>query len=118
MNSQLLRNFDHLMKRLVFSLASLLMAAVSLTAQAQVTGDAAAGERQSAVCAACHGADGNSELGSNPKLAGQNARYTFKQLMDIKSGVRPVPLMTGLLDNMSDQDLRNLAVFYEGHFHV
>lgn len=113
MNSQLLRNFDHLMKRLVFSLASLLMAAVSLSAQAQVTGDVAAGERQSAVCAACHGADGNSELGSNPKLAGQNARYTFKQLMDIKSGARVVPLMTGLLDNMSDQDLRNLAVYYE-----
>jgi len=101
------------MKRLVFSLASLLMAAVSLTAQAQVSGDAAAGERNAAVCAACHGADGNSEQGSNPKLAGQNARYTFKQLVDIKSGVRPVPLMTGLLDNMSDQDLRNLAAFYE-----
>ena len=100
------------MKRLVFSLASLLMAAVSLTAHAQVSGDAAAGERLVAVCAACHGADGNSELGSNPKLAGQNARYTLKQLLDIKSGARPVPLMTGLLDNLSEQDLRNIAAFY------
>lgn len=100
------------MKRLVITLASLLVGAFSLAAQAQVAGDAAAGERKVAVCAACHGADGNSELGSNPKLAGQNARYTFKQLMDVKSGARQIPLMTGLLNNMSEQDLADIAAFY------
>jgi cytochrome c553 len=100
------------MKRLAITLASLLMAAASLAAHAQVAGDAAAGERKVAVCSACHGADGNSELGMNPKLAGQNARYTFKQLMDVKSGARQIPLMTGLLDNMSEQDLADIAAFY------
>lgn len=98
------------MKRLVFSLASILMAVTSLTAHA--AGDAAAGEQKVAVCAACHGADGNSTIGSNPKLAGQHERYTLKQLMDIKSGAREVPLMTGLLNNMSEQDLADIAAFY------
>lgn len=98
------------MKRLVFSLATLLMAAFSLSAHA--AGDAAAGETKVAVCAACHGTDGNSALGANPKLAGQNERYTLKQLLDIKSGARSVPLMTGLLDNMSEQDLADIAAFY------
>lgn len=98
------------MKKLFLSLATILMAATSLTATAQ--GDAAAGEGKVAVCAACHGADGNSQLGSNPKLAGQGERYTLKQLRDIKSGIRVVPLMTGLLDNMDDQDLMDIAAFY------
>lgn len=98
------------MKRLVFSLASLLLAVTSFTAHA--AGNAAAGEQKVAVCAACHGADGNSTVGSNPKLAGQHERYTLKQLMDIKSGAREVPLMTGLLNNMSDQDLADIAAFY------
>ncbi len=98
------------MKKLFLSLATILMAATSLTATAQ--GDAAAGEGKVAVCAACHGANGNSQLGSNPKLAGQGERYTLKQLRDIKSGIRVVPLMTGLLDNMDDQDLMDIAAFY------
>jgi cytochrome c553 len=98
------------MKRLVFSLATILMAVTSLTAYAQ--GDAAAGAGKVAVCAACHGADGNSDLGSNPKLAGQGERYTLKQLRDIKSGAREVALMTGLLDNRTDQDLMDIAAFY------
>ncbi|MDP1757357.1 MAG: c-type cytochrome, partial [Pseudohongiella sp.] len=89
------------MKRLVFSLASILIAVTSLTAQA--AGDAAAGERKAAVCAACHGADGNSAIGSNPKLAGQNERYLLKQMHDVKSGARPIAMMTGLLDNLSEQ---------------
>lgn len=100
------------MKRLVLSLASLVLAVSSFGVQAQTAGDAAAGERKSAVCAACHGADGNSELGSNPKLAGQNVRYLVKQMTDIKEGNRTVALMTGLLDNMSEQDLEDIAAFY------
>ncbi|MDP2285678.1 MAG: cytochrome c, partial [Pseudohongiella sp.] len=98
------------MKRLVFSLASILIAITSLTAQA--AGDAAAGERKAAVCAACHGADGNSAIGSNPKLAGQNERYLLKQMHDVKSGARPIAMMTGLLDNLSEQDLADIAAFY------
>ena len=51
-------------------------------------GDAAAGQAKSALCATCHGADGNSAIAMNPKLAGQNASYLVKQLNDYKSGAR------------------------------
>tara|TARA_R110002072_G_scaffold269868_3_gene429517 strand:- start:62394 stop:63005 length:612 start_codon:yes stop_codon:yes gene_type:complete len=98
------------MKRLVFTLATLLMAAASLTAHA--AGDAAAGEQKVAICAACHGADGNSQLGSNPKLAGQGEKYLLKQLLDVQSGKREIALMTGLLNNMSEQDLEDISAFY------
>jgi len=97
------------MKRLVLSLASLVLAVSSIGAQAQTAGDAAAGERKS---------DGNSELGSNPKLAGQNVRYLVKQMTDIKEGNRTVALMTGLLDNMSEQDLEDIAAYYAEQEHT
>ena len=60
-------------------------------------GDAAAGQAKSALCASCHGNDGNSALAINPKLAGQNAAYIVKQLMDFKSGVRADPIMAAMV---------------------
>ncbi len=98
------------MKRIVITLVSLL--GLSAWSALALAGDPVAGEQKTQTCAACHGSDGNSDLAANPKLAGQNARYTFKQLVDIRDGNRPIPLMTGLLDNMSDQDLRDIAAFY------
>ena len=83
-----------------------------LSSAASAAGDPAQGEARSATCAACHGADGNSVAGAFPKLAGQNERYLIKQLMDIQSGVRAVPQMAGQTDDMSPQDMENLAAFY------
>lgn len=91
------------------------MMAVSLIAAAQgvlAAGDAAAGESKVAVCAACHGADGNSPAPNFPKLAGLGEKYLLKQLNDIKAGTRPVVEMTGLLDAMSDQDMADIAAFF------
>ncbi|NIB39540.1 cytochrome c4 [Pseudomaricurvus alkylphenolicus] len=90
--------------------------AVGLIAAAQgavAAGDAAAGEAKVAVCAACHGADGNSPAPNFPKLAGLGEKYLIKQLQDIKSGSRKIVEMTGLLDNMSDQDLADMAAFFD-----
>lgn len=75
-------------------------------------GDAAAGKEMTAVCAACHGADGNSAVPTFPKLADLGEKYLLKQLMDIRDGARPVPTMVGLLDGKSDQELANIAAFY------
>lgn len=75
-------------------------------------GDAAKGEALVGVCGACHGSDGNGAAPNFPKLAGLGEKYLLKQLQDIKSGVRPVVEMTGLLDNLSDQDLADMAAFY------
>ncbi len=91
------------------------MVAVGLIAAAQgalAAGDAAAGESKVAVCAACHGADGNSPAPNFPKLAGLGEKYLLKQLQDIKAGNRQVVEMTGLLNSMSDQDLADIAAFF------
>lgn len=75
-------------------------------------GDAAAGQAKSAVCAACHGVDGNSAVPNWPKIAGQHEQYLLRQLRLIKSGERPVPEMMGITPGLSDQDLQDLAAWY------
>jgi cytochrome c553 len=64
------------------------------------------------VCAACHGADGNSAIPANPILAGQIAEYTAKQLADFKSGARKTPVMMGMSAGLSPEDMRNLGAYY------
>jgi cytochrome c553 len=92
-------------------LVSLLLT-LGITGFAHAAGNAEAGQGKVVVCGACHAADGNSAAPNFPKLAGQGERYLLKQLKDIKSGARPIVEMTGLLDNLSDQDLADIAAFY------
>ena len=92
-------------------LVSLLLT-LGITGFAHAAGNAEAGQGKVVVCGACHAADGNSAAPNFPKLAGQGERYLLKQLKDIKSGARPIVEMTGLLDNLSDQDLADMAAFY------
>ncbi|MEH6617601.1 MAG: c-type cytochrome [Porticoccus sp.] len=75
-------------------------------------GDAEAGQGKTAMCAGCHGADGNSMVSNFPKLAGQGEKYLIKQLQDIKSGKRPVAEMTGMLNAFSDQDLADISAYF------
>jgi len=75
-------------------------------------GDATAGQAKTAMCAGCHGADGNSPAATFPKLAGQGEKYLAKQLGDIKAGTRKVLEMTGMLNAFSDQDLADIAAYY------
>ena len=75
--------------------------------------DAEAGKAKSAVCAACHGADGNSSNPMWPSLAGQHASYTYKQLSDFKAGRRINASMSGMVAGLSDDDMKNLAAYYE-----
>jgi cytochrome c553 len=99
------------MMKLVKTLAwAMLVSGVAVTAQA--AGDAAAGKAKSAVCAACHGADGNSSIPSFPNLAGQSANYSAKQLRDMKSGARTVPEMAAIVAPLSDQDMLDLAAYF------
>lgn len=77
-----------------------------------VIGDPAAGQAKTAVCGACHGPDGNSMAPNFPKLAGQGQRYLLKQLQEIKDGKRVVLEMTGLLNNLNEQDLADMAAYF------
>ncbi len=76
-------------------------------------GDIEAGKTKSAVCAACHGVDGNSTNRAWPSLAGQHAGYTYKQLTDFKAGRRNNASMTGMVALLNDEDMKNLAAYYE-----
>ena len=70
------------------------------------------GQDKVAVCSACHGSDGNSVVGLWPSLAGQNEKYLTKQLRLVKSGDRVIASMTGLVDNLEDSDLEDIAAYY------
>lgn len=62
-----------------------------------------------AVCAACHGADGNSGIPANPKLAQQHPEYLVKQLQEFKTGARPSPIMQAFAAQLSEADMKNIS---------
>ncbi len=64
------------------------------------------------ICAACHGADGNSPSPDFPKLAGQHRDYLEKALRDYKSGARKNPIMAGFAAALSKEDIENLAAYF------
>lgn len=76
-------------------------------------GKAADGATKSAVCTACHGPNGNSTSPDWPRLAGQNAVYVAQQLRLFRSGVRNNPVMKPLAAGLSDQDIDDLAVYFQ-----
>lgn len=98
------------MTRTLYSLLAAALLAAAGPALAQ--GNPQAGENKVAVCTACHAADGNSAAATFPKVAGLGEKYIYKQLLEIKTGVRVVPQMAGLLDNNTEQDLWDMAAFY------
>lgn len=95
-----------------FLLRALASSLVLFSFQALAQGDAAAGQAKSAICAACHGADGNSAVPNWPKLAGQHEKYLTRQVTLIKSGSRSVPEMIGITPGLSDQDILDLSAWY------
>lgn len=102
-------------------LGLLLCLSVSLSVNAFAQGDSEAGKTKSTTCAACHGADGNSAIDMNPKLAGQHADYIVKQLMEFqlasKTGGaegRNNAVMNGMAAALSEQDMLDIAAYYSG----
>ena len=91
-------------------LMAILLASFHLNSYAE--GDPAAGKLKSAVCAACHGVDGNSANPAWPKLAGQHEEYIVKQLMDFKAGNRENVQMAPMVADLQEQDIYDLAAYY------
>ncbi|MCC4263371.1 cytochrome c [Oceanimonas baumannii] len=98
------------MKKLMTAAAVMAM----ISAPAFAAGNAEAGKAKSAVCAACHGADGISQMDIYPNLAGQKAAYLVKQLKAFKAGERNDPMMAPMAMPLSDQDMEDLAAYYAG----
>ena len=106
--------------KLPFLIASLLLAAVSLTpaqaadAKAPFKADAAKGGTLAAACQACHTADGSRGAPANPILQGQHPEYLVKQLVEFKSGKRVNAVMKGMATPLSEEDMKHIAAFYAG----
>jgi cytochrome c553 len=98
-------------KKLLLS-AVVLASALSAITTAQAAGNAEAGKAKSAVCAACHGAEGISTLSVNPNLAGQVPGYIATQLKAFKSGERIDAIMAGQAAGLSDEDMADLDAYY------
>ncbi|OYU12655.1 MAG: cytochrome C [Comamonadaceae bacterium PBBC1] len=89
------------------------LSALTFQAQAQPSEqDIQNGKTKSQVCAACHGADGNSSHGEFPNLAGQSWRYIYVQLKDYKEGRRNHAVMTAMASPLSRQDMIDIGNFF------
>lgn len=95
-----------------FLLASLLSGFLLFSGAPAEAQDIAAGKAKSQVCAACHGADGNSPTGQFPNLAGQTWRYIYVQLKDYKEGRRTDPIMTPMAAPLSRQEMIDIANYF------
>lgn len=85
----------------------------SAVCSAEVTGNPTNGKTKAAVCAGCHGLDGNGGADPSwPKLAGQFPEYLVTQLKAFKSGARKNPIMSGMAAPLSDQDMSDLAAYF------
>jgi cytochrome c553 len=88
------------------------IASLAMLGTVHAAGDLEAGKTKSAMCAACHGPDGNSVAPNFPKLAGQHADYIVKQLKEFKGGERTEATMNGMAMALSEQDMADIASFY------
>ena len=94
-------------------LAAVSLAANQAQAESLVEGSVDAGKAKAITCTACHGAEGNSANPLWPNIAGQHASYVQVQLHAFKSGKRNNALMAPQAMMLSDEDIRNLSVYFE-----
>ena len=89
-----------------------LAATLGAAAVASAAGDAAEGEKKSKECVACHGETGVSASGLFPTIAGQYADYLLNSLKQYQSGARNNAIMAGIVANLTEEDMENLAAYY------
>jgi len=97
----------------IFAIAGLAFVAGAASADSLVEGSADAGEAKALTCMACHGARGVSINPVWPNIAGQNAPYLLYQLQSFKDGSRVDTLMSSQAMLLSEQDMQDLAVYFE-----
>jgi cytochrome c553 len=96
----------------VFAALALTGVSLALGAPSLAAGTVAAGAGKVATCLACHGMNGNSLNGQWPNLAGQNAAYIEEQMKLLRDGKRPNPVMMPQAQQLSDQDIADVAAYY------
>ncbi len=102
----------------IIALAVSCVTAVSVQAQ-EVKGDVKAAEQKIAMCIGCHGIKGYQasfpEVYKVPMISGQNAKYIVNALNAYKKGERKHPTMRGISESLSEQDMADVAAYYEQH---
>ncbi|MFZ3129289.1 MAG: c-type cytochrome, partial [Rhodoferax sp.] len=107
------------MNKLLLTISAVIVASVTtLSASAQeITGDIKAGEKKIAACIGCHGIVGYQasfpEVHKVPKISGQSGKYIVSALNAYKKGDRKHPTMRGMAGSLSDQDIADVAAYYE-----
>ena len=96
----------------MIKIPTLLAGALLLALPLAQAGDLDACKKKSATCAAFHGAVGISRNTSWPNLAGQQKAYLIKQMKDFREGTRSDPWMSPMAKPLSDEDIEDLAVFF------
>ena len=76
-------------------------------------------ETKVAACIACHGPQGKGNPAAKyPIVSGQHAQYTYKQLMDYKSGARKAEanaiIMRDIVIKMSDIEMQAVTDYMQG----
>jgi len=74
--------------------------------------DIASGRSRAATCSACHGFLGISANNEWPNLAGQKTGYLVKQIQAFRDGTRVDPVMSGMAAGLTDEDIDNIAAYY------
>jgi cytochrome c553 len=97
---------------IVLVIAGLLYAASSTL---YADGSIKAGRDKARACQVCHGKGGHSTNPTYPRLAGQHAKYIIKQLKAFKAGVRKDPIMNGMAATLEEQDMQDVAAFFESN---
>ncbi len=113
-----MKHFSLLVAAVAISFATL-SASAAEHAAAPTKADPAKGQAiVAAVCGACHGADGNSVIPTNPKLAGQHTEYLVKQMSEFKAGadgatpMRVNPIMNGMIAAYDKTQMRDIAAYF------
>lgn len=105
------------MKTVTTLLMLALASAFSMAHAQDVKGDVKAGEKKISMCIGCHGIPGYQasfpQVHRVPMISGQNAKYIAAALDAYRKGDRKHPSMRGIGAGLSDQDIADLAVFYE-----
>jgi len=85
---------------------------LALTAGAASAADIAAGKARAEICVGCHGANGISQIGNIPSLAGQPDQFIQWQLVYFRAGSRKNAQMQPIMEDITNEDIRNLGAYF------
>jgi cytochrome c553 len=105
-------NVDNLSEQDMEDIAAYVSKFRGMNSTLPVTGNPQAGKEKAAMCASCHGEDGNSDNAMFPRLAGQYESYLIRSLKEYKSGARTNAMMAGFASTLTETEISDVAAYY------